>query len=229
MSRIEQNPVLTRRQKALLSAFCKCPFRAAFYLTGGTALSAFYLQHRSSEDLDFFTDQEIGVEEILGFLNSLSNVREVRFEKKFDRKLFLLAYSDGEVLKAEFTRYPFARLEAGMQVDEITVDSLKDILANKLAAITDRRDPKDFVDVYAALKSGPDLTLFQMILLAETKFGVRGIGHILKGRFLEEMPSVEGLRLRQPISREELKAFYRGQAEQLIRRSLEGGDVGTGP
>jgi predicted nucleotidyltransferase component of viral defense system len=27
-----------------------------FYLTGGTALGRFYLNHRYSEDLDFFTD-----------------------------------------------------------------------------------------------------------------------------------------------------------------------------
>lgn len=31
-----------------------------FYLTGGTALSEFYYQHRLSEDLDFFnTDSEV--------------------------------------------------------------------------------------------------------------------------------------------------------------------------
>jgi hypothetical protein len=29
-----------------------------FYLTGGTALSAFYLQHRFSEDLDLFTQDD---------------------------------------------------------------------------------------------------------------------------------------------------------------------------
>ena len=29
-----------------------------FYLTGGTALSRFYLNHRYSEDLDFFTNRD---------------------------------------------------------------------------------------------------------------------------------------------------------------------------
>lgn len=29
-----------------------------FYLTGGTALSEFYLQHRYSDDLDFFTRKD---------------------------------------------------------------------------------------------------------------------------------------------------------------------------
>lgn len=31
---------------------------AGFYLTGGTALSAYYLNHRISDDLDFFSEQE---------------------------------------------------------------------------------------------------------------------------------------------------------------------------
>ena len=30
-----------------------------FYFTGGTPLAAFYLSHRISEDLDFFSEQEI--------------------------------------------------------------------------------------------------------------------------------------------------------------------------
>ena len=30
-----------------------------FYLTGGTALSRFYFQHRYSEDLDFFSAKEL--------------------------------------------------------------------------------------------------------------------------------------------------------------------------
>lgn len=34
-----------------------------FYLTGGTALSAFYLQHRLSEDLDFFTNNDVAEKE----------------------------------------------------------------------------------------------------------------------------------------------------------------------
>lgn len=29
-----------------------------FYLTGGTALAEFYLKHRFSEDLDFFSERE---------------------------------------------------------------------------------------------------------------------------------------------------------------------------
>ena len=33
------------------------PLLSSFYLTGGIALGRFYLKHRFSEDLDFFTNQ----------------------------------------------------------------------------------------------------------------------------------------------------------------------------
>lgn len=221
MSRIQDNPILTPNQKVLLSAFRKSPLKTVFYLTGGTALAAFYLRHRFSEDLDFFSDQETSVEEILGFLNSLSGIRDIQFEKKFDRRLFLLNDSNGNVLKVEFTYYPFRRIEAGEPIEEIVIDGLKDILANKLVAMTDRKDPKDYVDVYTILKQKSDLTLAQMIDLAETKFGIQGISHILTGRFLEEIPPMGGLRLCEPISQEDLAAFYRSQAEWLIKISLK--------
>lgn len=32
-----------------------------FYLSGGTALAEYYLHHRLSEDLDFFTFEEVGI------------------------------------------------------------------------------------------------------------------------------------------------------------------------
>lgn len=35
-----------------------------FFLTGGTALSVFYLHHRQSNDLDFFTLQETDLAQI---------------------------------------------------------------------------------------------------------------------------------------------------------------------
>ena len=47
--------VLTRLQREFLSRFFSQPSGQAFYLTGGVALSEFYLHHRLSQDLDLFT------------------------------------------------------------------------------------------------------------------------------------------------------------------------------
>lgn len=51
MYRLHNNPILYPHQIKLLSLFFTSPFAKPFFLTGGTALSAFYLAHRESQDL----------------------------------------------------------------------------------------------------------------------------------------------------------------------------------
>jgi hypothetical protein len=50
--------IITPVQRNLMITFGKTPDASSFYLTGGTALSEFYLSHRRSYDLDFFTGEE---------------------------------------------------------------------------------------------------------------------------------------------------------------------------
>jgi len=50
--------ILTKLQRKILVFFSNLPDKDAFYLTGGTALSAFFIKHRMSHDLDFFTNVE---------------------------------------------------------------------------------------------------------------------------------------------------------------------------
>ena len=51
-----ESSVLTPLQKQVLVALFDSGLAdREYYLTGGTALSAFYLQHRFSDDLDLFT------------------------------------------------------------------------------------------------------------------------------------------------------------------------------
>src|SRR3989338_300271 len=48
--------ILTDFQEEIIRELSSTPLKDSFFLTGGTALSAFYLEHRYSEDLDFFTE-----------------------------------------------------------------------------------------------------------------------------------------------------------------------------
>ena len=50
--------ILTSEQHLVLDMAAKDELiNSWFYLTGGTALAEFYLRHRLSEDLDFFSDE----------------------------------------------------------------------------------------------------------------------------------------------------------------------------
>lgn len=48
--------------------------RETFYFGGGTALSVFYLNHRYSDDLDFFSEKEFDKNVVIKFINSLSTI-----------------------------------------------------------------------------------------------------------------------------------------------------------
>jgi hypothetical protein len=218
---IENNPILTERQKILLRRFTAWPHASVFYLTGGTALSAFYLHHRLSEDLDFFAEGDVETETLLAFFRSIPDVDELTFERKFDRKMFMIRYSNGEQLRTEFTKYPFKPMNPFTVVEGIRVDSLADILVNKLMAMTDRRDAKDYIDIYFILKECPELAIAEMIGRTEQKFGIRGLEYILQGRFLECPANIESLNMKKICSGKDLGDFFKEKARALIRRSIE--------
>lgn len=212
--------MLTEEQKAFLQQFRDSSLAESFYLTGGTALSAFYLQHRYSEDLDLFTQQEVPLEMALGFLRAIKDVVRTEHERKYDRRLFLLHYGNGRTMKVEFTRYPFLPLAPHIVVEGVQVDSVEDILANKLIALTDRKDFKDYVDLYFLLRTSPTSTCSEAIRIAQEKFGIKGLAHILKGRFLEDLPAPGALPMLKPYTLEELRAFFRNLGRELIAGSL---------
>jgi Nucleotidyl transferase AbiEii toxin, Type IV TA system len=76
--------ILSPLQKSVLIALFGDPwFRQHFYLTGGTALSAFYLKHRYSDDLDFFTHQASldGVPELIRSTTGRLGVNLVQLQR----------------------------------------------------------------------------------------------------------------------------------------------------
>ncbi len=56
---IDCNLILTEWQKVFLKAFASSDLKEHFNLSGGTALSGFYLEHRLSDDLDFFSSVKL--------------------------------------------------------------------------------------------------------------------------------------------------------------------------
>jgi predicted nucleotidyltransferase component of viral defense system len=219
---IEGNPILTVHQKILLERFALWPQGSRFYLTGGTSLSAFYLRHRLSEDLVFFTEDEVEVEPVVAFLRSIPEVEDFSLERKFDRRIFLVRYKDGPSLRTEFTKYPFKTIKGFKRVGGIQIDSMIDILVNKLMAMSDRKDVKYYVDIYFILtEEPPGLSVDELILMAEEKFGIKGLRYILQGRFLEPPLETERLNMRKVCREKEVAAFFKELARSLIRKEIE--------
>lgn len=163
--------ILTDTQKLFLELFGKKPFSQKFYLSGGTALAEFYIPYRFSEDLDFFSEEEIQIDEIIAFLKSLkSNLgfESSDFNTSFNRNLFFLNFANDK-LKLEFTYYPFTQLNSTKVEYGVKIDSIEDIAVNKLFTIYQSPRSRDFMDLYMIMHKY-HFPLDDLIKKAKVKF-----------------------------------------------------------
>jgi len=147
--------------------------RNLFYFTGGTALSEFYLQHRYSEDLDFFSEKEFEIKDVTILLQSkrkrLRNPK-IEFKQSFNRNIYQLIYPKNQFLKVEFTYFPFKRIDSRKKKNNIKIDSLIDITVNKVFTIYQNPRGRDYYDLYFILKKDTSFSFDKLIKLARIKF-----------------------------------------------------------
>jgi hypothetical protein len=123
-----------------------------FYLSGGTASSRGYLHHRFSDDLELFVNDD------------------QRFGLWTDRIVHTLADSPGwriDVIQKDdqFARLSLLNADVALKIELVNdvpshlgeirthpvlgrMDSPENILANKVTAVIDRREPKDLADIW---------------------------------------------------------------------------------
>ncbi len=143
-----------------------------FYLGGGTALAEFYLHHRYSEDLDFFCEHEFdptGISVAVKKLSKKTGVIKVEYQQSFNRNLFFL-HTDKEIIKTEFTYYPFPRIDDSVMRDGLSIDSLIDIAVNKIFTIYQKPRARDFIDLYCILQQETTWKMDTLIKKAQIKF-----------------------------------------------------------
>jgi predicted nucleotidyltransferase component of viral defense system len=120
-----------------------------FYLTGGTALSRAYLNHRYSDDLDFFVNNagnfKIQVNKVIKAITESGFSFNTTVADEGYARMFVF---DGEhALKLDFVNDVSFR----SGTPEVTklferTDNLNNILSNKVTALG-RYSPKDVVDI----------------------------------------------------------------------------------
>ena len=135
-----------------------------FYLTGGTALSRFYLNHRYSDDLDFFVNQKE---------DFLAVVREIiaKFKLEFNLEIRVMTEDFAQIFihNDDFSKKYQEQFQAKLKIDFVNerevphfgalkrfdrfsrVDNLRNILSNKITALT-RLETKDIADIWFICK-----------------------------------------------------------------------------
>lgn len=154
--KMAQGTGFTTRQKQFLAVVLQTPYIIQrFYLSGGTALSCFYLHHRESFDLDFFSEQEINSNYLIKWLTSSKKklgIAEIKHEEQFGFNFFTLTYKNGNKLKVDFSFFPSERIEKGITWQGLQIDSLYDIAVNKFNTIGTSPRGRDYVDLYLILQ-----------------------------------------------------------------------------
>jgi hypothetical protein len=141
-------PRLYRLQDNFLSWWLS--LNLPFYLTGGTALGRFYLNHRFSEDLDFFSNADPQYQH---YIVELKNKITSRFTVNLQQSLFA----------DDFTRFFITDNDTYLKIELVNdvgyyagnqsqykygwLDNPLNILSNKLTAIIGRDEPKDIFDI----------------------------------------------------------------------------------
>ncbi len=217
---------LSPNQKKVLEFFAKSSLKDRFYWTGETLLSSFYLHHRRSQDIDFFSDEPFSYNQIIGFVRDLKKQLELsKIEEKkiFDRWEFFLHNQDE--LRIEFVAFEHPQIKPRKRWKGIRIDSLEDIAANKAMALFDRREPKDLVDLYFLLKKYKIKVILGWV---EKKFGIT----LAVGSFwseccrtldnLDQMPPFLLARDNEERQRivSRIKEYFSSQSSEYLKKAL---------
>jgi hypothetical protein len=161
-------------QRELLIQFAGYDFiKENFFLTGGTALAVFYLHHRVSDDLDFFTINE-------GFdIKSLNEYFKRKYRDTYElihfNEFILSSKINGTKvdLVIDFASNKFERESFKFENNSVLyLDNLRNIVSNKLTTLVSRTETKDFIDFYFLMKSGYGFDLNSVYSDAEGKDGL---------------------------------------------------------
>jgi len=193
-----------------------------FYLTGGTALAEYYLQHRLSEDLDFFSEEEFDIQAINIFFakNKKSlGIKKVDIQQSFNRNLIFL-YLKKDIVKTEFTYFPFPRIEKKIKKNKLFVDSLEDIAVNKLFVIYQKPRSRDFIDLYLIIKK-TGWSIEDLIKKAKMKFDWHMDYLQLGSQFLLSEKIKDYPRMIVKLKNEEWQKFFISQAKSFSEKVVE--------
>jgi predicted nucleotidyltransferase component of viral defense system len=127
-----------------------------FYLTGGTALSRVFFQHRYSDDLDLFVNADQNYKNYIRQFISALQVEHRRGVFSFN--------TDRLITSDDYTQILLTKNEVILKIDLVNdidvhfgeivsnsclgkIDSLRNILSNKISALF-RYEIKDYVDIW---------------------------------------------------------------------------------
>lgn len=188
-----------------------------FYLTGGTALSRCYFNHRHSDDLDFFVNQNRKFEE---FSEETRRVLGEEFDLEIiTRSDDFYSLQVSGALKIDLVNDVASHI-GGFKKCEIfsKVDNPINILSNKISSVVSREEPKDVVDIWVIWRN--EQVDWREIFTDVASKAV-GIFPPLVAKRLDTFP-LDLLDNVRWIEKEPDKGGFKKDLETIIKEMLEG-------
>lgn len=215
-------------------------------LEGGTALAAYYLVHRESEDLDFFADPSLNARDFGEAVRSQAEREGISIEPIGPASLGharLLAKTggpQGSAVRLDFAvSSPFHLEDPELVAEGIRVASYRDLCAGKLHAICDRFEERDFVDLHFILHgsqggSPPDDAqlrsrfgpLVRDVMQVDPGLDPRIVGQSISRGVERSTVRDLPLRMLAPVAEEEIQATLRLCLRECARLTVDGIEAG---
>lgn len=215
---------LTPRQKQFLDLAVSEPyFRETFYLSGGTALSSWYLHHRESYDLDLFSLAPFDYGTIRQWFRQNQTpigYKYSTFDEDFGSLAVNLRYPNDTFLKIDFNHYAKTKLSPEIMWHGLKIDSLYDITVNKVDTIATRPRTRDYVDLYFILTAN-SWPIQNLVNDAAIKFSEKIDQVNLAKNFLKVSEYTDFPKMLVPFDRKDMERFYLDLARSLKSEILK--------
>jgi len=217
--------ILTPIQRNLLVEFGKIREASFFCLTGGTALTEFYLGHRRSYDLDFFTSERDliipftkGIEE-----NLLREQYTLSVIRRFESFVELEVNKEGESAGIHFAYdSPFRLEEPQLSELGVKINSYRDLIVDKLLTFFGRWKHRDAIDLFFILKTEPIEALMEMAKQKDPGFDLYWFSVALKevDKFPDEIDQWP-IDMLVEVNARELKSKFLSLAREIMDKIKE--------
>jgi len=220
MLNLNNNPILTDYQIQILKIFFDSSLGKKFFLTGGTALSAFYLAHRLSKDLDLFSIDEFDNLELEKLVEQIATTVNAEVKTKVRTRSYNEIYLEnrkkGWLQRIDFVKEQPLIFGKRKRVENVIVDSLENISSGKLLAIYGRFEPKDYLDLYFIIKE-TDLDFFA--LFEKTKKKDLGLNEFYFANMISDVKNLKNFpKTIKPFDKKELIDFFLNLSDKLFKK-----------
>lgn len=218
MYSLKGNPILLPHQVNILQLFFASPFGKTFFFTGGTCLAAFYLAHRESQDLDFFSLSPFDSLVLRATLQEIADKTRatmgIQTRSQTYSEIYLENTKEGWRQKIDIVQEQPVHFGKITRVDTIAVDSLVNIATNKILSVFGRLEPKDYIDLFVIF-TRTELNFDEMFEKAKQKD--TGLSELYFANVIADVEQFKTFpKMRTPVDKKVFVKFYQDLSSRLL-------------